>query len=376
MAQYLPYILGAFLVSALCGFIMMPLILRFCKMKGLYDLPNKRKIHKNAVPRLGGISFLPSMLLASMIVIFTGDYYLHTQQVSFSLWTLCFFCSLIIIYCTGIVDDLVGLGATTKFSAQILASILLPFSGLWINNLYGFLGIHAIPFWFGAPFTVFVIIFACNAINLIDGIDGLSASLSLFALTGFLYCFLREGMHLYCILIAGLMGVLIPFLYYNIWGDINKNQKIFMGDSGSLTLGYILGFLFVKFTMDNPNVAPFRLDSMMLAYSLLVVPVYDVVRVSLLRLIHGDNIFQADKNHIHHKLIRAGLNQHQALLSILVLAVLFCILNILLWPLCNFSFIVVIDIVVWLLFHIFLNKAILRNGNNPYQANLDKDRHD
>ena len=303
MAQYLPYILGAFLVSALCGFIMMPLILRFCKMKGLYDLPNKRKIHKNAVPRLGGISFLPSMLLASMIVIFTGDYYLHTQQVSFSLWTLCFFCSLIIIYCTGIVDDLVGLGATTKFSAQILASILLPFSGLWINNLYGFLGIHAIPFWFGAPFTVFVIIFACNAINLIDGIDGLSASLSLFALTGFLYCFLREGMHLYCILIAGLMGVLIPFLYYNIWGDINKN-------------------------------------------------------------------------HIHHKLIRAGLNQHQALLSILVLAVLFCILNILLWPLCNFSFIVVIDIVVWLLFHIFLNKAILRNGNNPYQANLDKDRHD
>ena len=71
---------------------------------------------------------------------------------------------------------------------------------------------------------------------------------------------MRERMYIYSILIAGLMGVLIPFLYYNIWGRVEKNQKIFMGDSGSLTLGYILGFLFVKFTMDNPNVAPFRLD--------------------------------------------------------------------------------------------------------------------
>lgn len=369
MTQYLLYIIGAFLVSAACGFVIMPLILKFCKQKGLYDMPDGRKIHHNAIPRLGGISFMPSMLLASIIVIATGDHYMEKQQISLSLWSVCFFCSLLIIYCVGIVDDLVGLGAKTKFTAQILASILLPLSGLYINNLYGFLGIHEIPFSIGAPLTIFIIIFACNAINLIDGIDGLSAGLSLYALAGFLICFMRENMFVYSILIAGLMGVLIPFLYYNIWGDASKNQKIFMGDSGSLTLGYVLGFLFVKFTMDNPNVAPFRLDSMMLAYTLLIVPVYDVIRVTLVRLEHRKHIFQADKNHIHHKLLRAGLTQHQTLMIILALALFYTVLNLALWPICNLSVLIVIDIVVWLLFHTYVNKAIQRNGKPVFQSN-------
>ena len=369
MTQYILYIVGAFLLSALCGFIIMPVILNFCKKKGLYDLPDGRKIHHNAIPRLGGISFMPSMLLATMVVIVASNYRMGDHQVSFSLWSICFFCSLMIIYCVGIIDDLVGLGARSKFTAQIIAATLLPLSGLYINNLYGFLGINEIPFAVGAPLTVFIIIFTCNAINLIDGIDGLSAGLSLFALGGFLICFMRERMYIYSILIAGLMGVLIPFLYYNIWGRVEKNQKIFMGDSGSLTLGYILGFLFVKFTMDNPNVAPFRLDSMMLSYTLLVVPVYDVVRVSLVRLSHGAPIFQADKNHIHHKLMRSGLNQHQALICILSLAVAYTLLNLILWQFCNFSVIILIDIIVWMLFHYILNQAITRHGNQVYLAN-------
>lgn len=356
-------------MSALCGFVIIPLVLRFCKKKGLYDQPDIRKIHHKAVPRLGGISFLPSMLLASLVVLVAGDHYMEKHQVSLSLWSVCFFCSLMIIYCVGIVDDLVGLGARTKFAAQIVAATLLPLSGLYINNLYGFCGLNEIPFAAGAPLTIFIIIFTCNAINLIDGIDGLSAGLSLIALTGFLVCFMREGMFVYSILIAGLMGVLVPFLYFNIWGKAEKNTKIFMGDSGSLTLGFILGFLFVKFTMDNPNVAPFRLDSMMLSYTLLIVPVYDVVRVSLVRMCHGAPIFQADKNHIHHKLMRAGMNQHQALLSILSLAVGYMLLNLLLWSFCNLSVIIVVDIVVWMIFHWLLNKVILRRGNAVYQAN-------
>lgn len=371
MTQHILYILAAFLMSALCGFLIMPVIMAFCKRKGLYDLPDSRKIHHNAIPRLGGISFLPSMLLASVVVVVTGDHYVSSHQVSLSLWSVVFFCSLLIIYVVGIIDDLVGLGARSKFAAQIVAATLLPLSGLYINNLYGFCGINEIPFALGAPLTVFVIIFTCNAINLIDGIDGLSAGLSLFALTGFLVCFLREGLFLYSILIAGLMGVLVPFLYYNIWGSVEKNRKIFMGDSGSLTLGFILGFLFVKFTMDNPLVAPFRLDSMMLAYSLLIVPVYDVVRVSLVRLRHGVPIFCADKNHIHHKLMRAGLTQHQTLLSILALAFSFTLLNVLLWQVCNLSLIVAVDIVVWLIFHLLVNRGIARRGNAVYLANTN-----
>ncbi len=363
-------------MSALCGFIMIPLIMNFCKKKGLYDLPDSRKIHHNAIPRLGGISFMPSMLLAALVVLMSSNGVLAQREIVLSTWTVSFFCSLLIIYGTGIVDDLVGLGAKTKFVAQALAAILLPLSGLYINNLYGFCGIHEIPFSIGAPFTVFIIIFTCNAINLIDGIDGLSAGLSLFALTGFLVCFLREQMVVYSILIAGLMGVLVPFLYFNIWGSADKNRKIFMGDSGSLTLGYILGFLFVKFTMDNPNVAPFRLHSMMVAYTLLLVPVFDVVRVSLVRLYHRKPIFQADKNHIHHKLMRAGLNQRQTLHCILLLALAFTLCNLVLWQFCNFSVIVIVDVVLWIVFHQAVNRVIMRHGALVFLPNVDVKQHD
>ena len=373
MTQDILYVAASFILSSVCGFIFIPLIMNFCKKKGLYDLPDSRKIHKNAIPRLGGISFMPSMVLASLVVVAVYYQQIFNQQIQLSTWSIGFFFSLLIIYGVGIVDDLVGLGAKTKFTAQIIAAIVLPLSGLYINNLYGFCGIEEIPFIVGAPLTVFVMVFISNAINLIDGIDGLSAGLSFIALTGFLICFMREeGMTTYCILIAGLMGVLVPFFYFNIFGKAEKNRKIFMGDSGSLTLGFILGFLFVKFTMDNPKVMTFSFDSMMLAYSLLIVPVYDVVRVSLVRMRHKVPIFRADKNHIHHKLLRTGQNQHQVLACILLLAIAYIAINIILWPMCDMSTLVLIDIAVWLAFHMCINLAIRKNGQQVYLTNSEK----
>ena len=367
--HYLIYIFIAFTASAACGFVFIPAILNFCKRKGLYDLPDARKIHKNAVPRLGGISFLPSMVLASFVAIVVFNRHFWGEQITISPWSVGFFFSLLIIYTVGIIDDLLGLGALTKFTAQIAAAVILPACGLYINNLYGFCGIHQISFAVGAPLTVFIMVFVSNAINLIDGIDGLSAGLSFFALAGFLLCFLREGMLAYSILIAALMGVLVPFLYHNIWGDATKNNKIFMGDSGSLTLGFILGFLFVKFSMDNPEVRHFNLNSMMLAYSLLIVPVFDVVRVSLVRIAHHTSIFRADKNHIHHKLMRTGMSQHLTLVFILVVALVFVALNVVLWHFCNMSVLVCADIVAWLLLQAAINLLIRRQGQKVFLPN-------
>ena len=369
MTQIVWMIFGAFLLSVVCGFTFIPVIIRFCLRKGLYDKPNERKVHTRNIPRLGGISFLPSMFIATI-----GVLAVQNKIVSFdghmliSLWSVYFAVSLLLIYGVGIVDDLVGLDARSKFVVQIVAASLMPMAGLYINNLYGFCGINELPFWIGAPLTVFVIVFISNAINLIDGIDGLSAGLSLIALSGFLICFAREGLWIYCTLIAGLIGVLVPFLYFNIWGDTAKNRKIFMGDSGSLTLGFILGFLLVKFSMDNPATMPFRIDSMMLSCSLLVVPVFDVVRVSLVRFVHRSSMFDADKNHIHHKLMRAGLTQHQTLVAILALALFYIVLNLLLWQVMRMSLLVVCDIVVWLLWHAALNRAIRARGLEVYVA--------
>ncbi len=358
----------AMVVSALCGLLMIPQIMDFCKSKNLYDIPNARKVHKNAVPRLGGISFMPSMLVAFVLAITIMNKMTDTNQVTLSLWTCCFFISLLLIYGVGIIDDLIGLNAKTKFAVQIVAASLLPFSGLYINNLYGFLGIHEIPFWLGAPLTVFIIVFIDNAINLIDGIDGLAGGLSFLALSGFLYCFLSEGMITYSILIAGLMGVLLSYLYFNIFGDAAKNRKIFMGDSGSLTLGFILGFLFVKYAMYNPNVMPYHKDGLMISITMLVVPMFDVVRVVIIRLRHRRPLFDADKNHIHHKLMRAGLTQHQALVTILALAICFTVINTVLTFVgdIGLTYVLLVDILVFFLFNYMVNKVVLQKGENVF----------
>lgn len=348
-----------------CGFALIPLIVSFCKKRNLYDLPNMRKVHKCGIPRLGGICFMPSMLLAFLITMSVFNNVSSDRQITPSLWSLFFFISIALVYSVGLFDDLIGLAPKTKFAVQVVAASLLPWSMLYINNLYGFLGIHEIPYWIGAPLTVFVIVFIDNAINLIDGIDGLSSGLSVLALGGFLFCFYAEGIWLYCILIAGLMGVLLSFMYYNLFGEAGKN-KIFMGDSGSLTLGFILGFLLVKFSMDNPNVANFRRDSLLLSYTLLIVPCFDVVRVILVRMSHRKAIFTADKNHIHHKIMRMGLSQRQTLVAILSMAVMFIIMNWLLSKILYISIIVLVDIVVWMAIQLLINHYIRKNGEEVF----------
>ncbi len=361
-------IASSFLMSILCGFIFIPLILRFCEKKGLYDLPNERKVHKNAIPRLGGISFMPSMLLAFIIALLVSDNYTGEQQVTMSLWSFFFMVSLLLIYGVGIIDDLTGLGAKTKFVVQIMAACLLPLSGLYINNLYGFCGIHEIPYWVGMPLTVFIIVFIDNAINLIDGIDGLAGGLSFMALGGFLLCFIRESLFTYSILIAGLMGVLVPYLYFNLLGNVEKKQKIFMGDSGSLTLGFILGFLFIKFAMDNPNVMPYRKDSLLLSFTMLIVPMIDVVRVVMARIIHHRPLFKADKNHIHHKLMRTGMTQHQTLVTILLLALAFTFINVTLSHVgyYDLTLIIMVDLFIFILFMAMVNRRIHKNGQETF----------
>lgn len=357
----------AFTLSTTYGLIFIPRILRYCKDRKLYDIPNQRKVHKNPIPRLGGISFLPSMLIATIIALLAWSYTNDGKKIEISPWTIYFALGLFIIYAIGLIDDVFGVSAKKKFLVQIFVSSLPPIAWLYINNFYGFLGIEQVSFWVGAPLTVFILVFIMNAINLIDGIDGLSAGLSLIALGGFFYCFFSEGIWIYSILIAGLIGVLIPFLYYNVFGDAEKGQKIFMGDSGSLTIGYILGVLLVKFCMVNPHIAAYRKESIFLSITLLIVPIFDVCRVIIVRLIHKQGIFRPDKNHIHHKLMRTGISQHQALISILALAMFFIGFNMLCLNILDTTLTILTDICIYSIFNIFiLNYFIRKNKQEPF----------
>lgn len=359
MIGNITFIIATFLVSFVCGIITIPQITSFCKKKELYDMPNLRKVHTTNIPRMGGTCFMPCMIVAALLSVavyrFNND-----ETLTISLWSFMFLVSIILVYSIGLIDDIVGVAPRIKFFVQILAASLMPFSGLYINNLYGFIGIEAIPFYVGAPLTVFVIVFIDNAINLIDGIDGLAGGLAVLALVGFLYCFQREGMFVYSVLIAGLIGVVVSFLYYNIYGGKKHKYKIFMGDSGSLTLGFMLAFLLVKFVMNNPNVMPFRSDSLLLSYTLLIVPCFDVVRVIISRLCDGQPIFKADKRHLHHKLLRSGLSQHCALITILGLQIAFVVVNVVLYSFLSINYIVLVDVLAFIAFNIVVDMFIKR----------------
>ncbi|MCD8290569.1 MAG: undecaprenyl/decaprenyl-phosphate alpha-N-acetylglucosaminyl 1-phosphate transferase [Prevotella sp.] len=352
--------IGVFLISTICGFIFIPIILNYCKAKQLYDLPNARKIHHNAISRLGGVSFIPSMLISFAIALFLLNS--TSNIITVNLWSFYFLIGMLLIYGMGILDDIFGLTPLTKFFVQILAACTLPAAGLYLNNLYGFLGIYEVPYAVGFFLTVFIIVFIDNAINLIDGIDGLAASLSIMALCGFLYIFCYENVWVYSILIAGLIGVLVSFLYFNLFGNVEKNRKIFMGDAGSLSLGFILGFLCMKYSMDNAMVISQHKFNFIMAFTLLIVPMFDVVRVFFVRVWHHRSPFSADKNHIHHKFMRAGMSQHGTLISILVLQAAYILLNHFLLMSVSSTIVFVIDILIYIGINLILNYFILKEA--------------
>jgi UDP-N-acetylmuramyl pentapeptide phosphotransferase/UDP-N-acetylglucosamine-1-phosphate transferase len=294
---------------------------------------------------------------AIMLIILT---FRRQQSLPINTWSFGFILGLTIIYCIGVVDDLIGLNATTKFAAQIVSASLLPLVGLYINNLHGFCGVYEIPVTVGIPLTIFVIVFIDNALNLIDGIDGLASGLSFLALGGFLLYFIHYQVftYTYTFITVSMMGALLAFIYFNLFGKAEKNSKIFMGDSGSLSLGFTLGFLAVKCAMNNTNIWPERDEALLLPVTLLFVPVADMVRVIIYRISHRKPLFKADKNHIHHKLMRAGLNQHQTLAVILLLTISIYALNYLLYPTFSSTAIVAINTLIYILVNIAINHSI------------------
>lgn len=354
--------LGCCVLSLLVGLAFIPAVLKYCKKHGLYDIPGDRHVHTVKVPRLGGVVFLPGMLLAFLVMIVTfsisNDY---DATIHVSLWSVMFFVGLAVVYATGLVDDVAELKAGTKFMMQILAASIMPLAGLYFNNLYGFCGIHEVSIWVGAPMTVLAIVFINNAINLIDGIDGLSSSLSILALCGFIFLFHTDGLNLYGMLIAGLIGVLLSFIPYNLFGNAEKGTKIFMGDSGSLTIGFILGFLVVKYSCCVPQLE-YSENRIIMALALIAVPILDVFRVMLSRVRDHVSIFSPDKRHIHHKLMRAGYTQHQTLRRILYLAITFIVLTAVLQHFgVRNELVVGADLLLWCLFHAWLNIKIRKH---------------
>lgn len=363
------YVGIAFLVSWAITFCSMPLLLKLCKIRGLYDIPDERKVHHtNNIPRLGGVTFVPATLIggvAAVIAISGGN---TTEMTTFNLPTILVLIGMFMLYLIGILDDLFGMKASVKFGIQLVVSMLLPCCGLYIDNLHGFLGLHELPLWMGYGLTVFISLLIVNAVNLIDGIDGLASSLSVLALLGFCTFFFLLNIKLTTIYCAALGGSVLAFMYYNLFGNVNKGTKTFMGDTGSLTLGYALAFLAIRFAMlpepmgrEYPFNPPYT--AILVSLTLLAVPCFDLIRVALVRLVNGLPIFHPDKRHIHHKCLRAGFSMHTSLMLVIGLQIALSVIN---FALVKTSFdglfIPVVDIVLYALFVLWLDYRIKRVG--------------
>lgn len=362
---YLP-----FLVSALLGWLFIPRVLILSHRKRLFDMPDERKSHNLPIPRLGGITFLPILLMCVCLV--TGIWVnngFHFQILDLDILVIRFvllFVGMMMLYLVGVVDDLIGVSYQAKFLVQIACAVLFPLSGLWIQDLSGLFWLNEIPAWAGIPLTVFVVVYITNAINLIDGIDGLAAGICFVAFFTLGLSAAAKGQHLFMIVAFGMLGILLPFWIYNVFGNIEKGHKIFMGDTGSLTLGYLISF-FLIYMASGSGVA-FPREMLIIGLSTMVVPMFDIVRVVIARIRNRRNPFLPDKNHIHHKLLRTGIGPRWAML-ILVLVSLSIILitkwcvELRIWT----AWIFLIDVGVWLIFDYTVNYFIHNNHRLRYE---------
>lgn len=363
-------ILVPFLLSALLGWLFIPRVLILSHRKRLFDMPDERKMHEMPVPRLGGITFLPILLMSITLVMGLWVMQGHTYQVdNLALVVtrfLLLFVGLMMLYLVGVVDDLIGVTYQAKFMVQIACALLFPLSGLWIHDLSGLFWLNEIPDWAGIPLTLFLVVYVTNAINLIDGVDGLAAGICFVALFTLGLAAAAKGQYPFMIIVFGMLGILFPFWTYNVFGNIERGHKIFMGDTGSLTLGYLVSFLLI-YMASNSGIS-FPREMLMIGLSTMAIPMFDIVRVVMARIRNRRNPFLPDKNHIHHKLLRTGIGSRWVMLILVLLSL--GIVLITKWCVderIDTTWIFFIDLGVWLVFDYTVNYFIHRNHRLRYE---------
>ncbi|MBD5369550.1 MAG: undecaprenyl/decaprenyl-phosphate alpha-N-acetylglucosaminyl 1-phosphate transferase [Bacteroides sp.] len=346
--------------------ILIPQILVIAFRKKLFDGHDERKIHHGAVPRLGGIAFVPAIIF-SVLAVIGVDLSGHSRAMMFALEEamvplLFLICSLMLLFLIGIADDLIGIRYSAKFFFQLLAAALIIAAGVWIDDLYGLLWIHILPYdWMGWGLTALVVVYVVNSFNLIDGIDGLAAGLAAIALGFYAIVFYLGAAFIYSMIACAAFGSLLPFLYYNLFGSATRGKKIFMGDTGSLSIGMVVVFLAIgltNFTLEPVSIGEF--NPIVMAVAPLLIPMLDSARVFLRRVRKGRNPFMPDRTHIHHKLLDLGLSPTAALAILLAAGIIFLLSNVFLSPYVNINIIFLLDIAVWTVANIMLTRAIRR----------------
>jgi len=280
-----------FMLALFTSLIIVPFLHRWALEKGAVDLPDERKVHNRAVPCLGGVAIGVAWLLSLLVCVDM------TREVRGIL------AGSLVIFCLGLIDDLCGLPPKRKFLGQVVASLVTVAVGnLYIHNLGDLFGagVLELPPWLAIPFTVIAVTGIVNALNLMDGLDGLAGGISSIALTAFLILAGLDGHPMVAAMCVALLGAIVGFLKYNSYP-----ARIFMGDTGSLMVGFIIAFLAVRITQSpGAGIQP------MVPVLILGLPIADTFRVMGRRILGKKSPFSPDRTHIHHRILDLGF-QHR-----------------------------------------------------------------
>ncbi|RTL58612.1 MAG: undecaprenyl/decaprenyl-phosphate alpha-N-acetylglucosaminyl 1-phosphate transferase [Sphingobacteriales bacterium] len=297
-------------IAFIVTFYAIPVIIRVSDIKKLYDEPDERKIHSNPIPSLGGLGIYAGFLLAILIA--------SPEQSSELQY---YIAASFVIFFLGLKDDILILSPIKKFLGQLMAAFIIIYKGgVQITSMHGFLGIQQLPEFFSLALTYFTVIVVINSFNLIDGVDGLAGSLGVFTSAAFGLYFLNVGHLMLAVMGFSLAGSLAAFLIFNY-----SPAKIFMGDTGAMLIGLVNAILVIKFinAADDPNITMPLIAAPAIGFAILMVPLFDTLRVFGIRILYRRSPFSPDRNHIHHLLLDRGLTHSMVTFSIVIANVIF-----------------------------------------------------
>lgn len=360
MASLTPLVLS-FILAFSTTYLAMPFVIRIARKRGLVDHPEDRSSHTEVTPSLGGIPIFFSTIVAMFIFTPAGSF-TDMQYV---------LAALLLVFLMGAADDIIALSAITKLIGQlIVVGILVILADVRLEGLYGLFGYHGhFPYWLSTLITTFTLLVIMNAFNLIDGINGLAASLGALINICLGCWFFITGMPVLGLLSLSLAGALLAFLRFNI-----TPAQIFMGDTGSLLIGTITGILTIRFidlcAGSTPSMGDYCFQHpVAIAVSLLIVPLFDTLRVFITRMLRGQSPLKADRRHIHHLLIDCGYS-HMAATSVLLL-VNMCFISFAFLADNHLSLheILGLELLVALILTYWLHRSVYRKDRSQWRSN-------
>jgi len=341
--------LAAAITSFVIAFLIVPVIIKYSLAKNLVDIPGRRKIHKKVTPSMGGIAIFIGFFISSLI-------WLDIKDLGYIKFILV---ALFVIFFIGVRDDLVPLRAMVKLIGQIMAASLLIFLfDLRIKTFYGLFGFHELPEFVSYLVTYFTIIVITNSFNLIDGLDGLAGTIAIVALLAFGIWFYLVNDQIFSVLSFAMLGSIFAFLIFNC-----EPSEVFMGDTGALVIGMMLGILAIHFINVNyslPAMTQYKFDgSVGTAACIIIIPLVDTLRIVILRISKGQSPFAPDKSHVHHAIMRLGMSHSQTTLILGGVQILYIVLAIIFQ---EFSDIYVLSglLVLSFLLSVTLDRLIIR----------------